>query len=82
MALIDWLAAARRWWSQNAYVNSTVDTRNTVEVQIFVLIQDVQDTPPIFSLAPPVTTIPDTLQPVNTSDSFFMTFFPQFPMFC
>ena len=48
----------------NAYTNSMVDTRNIVEVQIFIFVVDVQDTPPIFSMAPPVTTISDTLQPV------------------
>ena len=51
--------------SQNAYVDTVFDTRNLVEVLIYILVVDVQDTPPIFSLAPAVTTISNTLATVR-----------------
>ena len=38
-----------------------MDTRNVVEVLIYVFVMDIQDTPPIFVRAPPVTVISDTL---------------------
>jgi len=50
---------------QNAYVNTALDTRNLVEVLVYILVVDVQDTAPIFSMAPAVTTISNTLELVR-----------------
>lgn len=41
-----------------------VDTRNVVEVLIYVFVVDVQDTAPVFVTAPAVTVISDKLEVV------------------
>ena len=46
----------------NAYVDSRFDTRNVVEVIINVFVIDLQDTAPIFVLAPPITPISDKME--------------------
>ena len=45
-------------------MNTRFDTRNVVEVLIYVLVLDVQDTAPVFVSAPAVTIISDKLQVV------------------
>lgn len=50
---------------KNAYVDSRIDTRNVVEVSIYIFVQDVQDTPPIFVSLPSVTIISDKLEVVS-----------------
>lgn len=47
-------------------MDSRYDTRNVVEVLIYVLVTDVQDTPPVFVKAPSVTAISDALEVVST----------------
>lgn len=49
-------------FGQNAFVDSRIDTRNVVEVLIYVFVTDIQDTPPFFVRAPPVTVISDSLE--------------------
>ena len=46
-------------------MNPAFDTRNLVEALIYIIVVDVQDTPPIFSIAPAVTTISNTLDIVR-----------------
>lgn len=48
---------------QDAYGISKYDTRNIAGVQIVVVVQDVQDQPPIFTEAPPVTQLDNSLVP-------------------
>ncbi|KAI9561048.1 hypothetical protein GHT06_012004 [Daphnia sinensis] len=46
----------------NAYVDNRMDTRNVVEVLIYVFVMDVQDTPPFFVKVPPITAVSDKLE--------------------
>lgn len=39
-----------------------MDTRNVVEVLIYVFVMDIQDTPPFFVKAPPITAVSDKLE--------------------
>ncbi|XP_076365618.1 cadherin-86C-like isoform X2 [Tachypleus tridentatus] len=47
----------------NAWTNSTVDTRNVATVDIVIIVEDVQDVPPIFIDLPPVITIAESSEP-------------------
>lgn len=54
------------------------DTRNIAGLEVVVIVQDVQDMPPIFTLTPPVTRLPSGLLPgdkVLYHDFVFLFFF-------
>lgn len=48
---------------QDAYAEPGQDTRNIAGLKVVVIVQDVQDVPPIFTAAPPVTRLPASLLP-------------------
>jgi hypothetical protein len=50
---------------QDAYAEPDNDTRNLAGFMIAVAVRDVQDMPPIFTKAPPVTILNNTLQKVS-----------------
>jgi hypothetical protein len=50
---------------QDAYAEPDNDTRNLASFMLAVAVQDVQDVPPIFTNAPPVTILNNTLQKVS-----------------
>lgn len=50
-------------YAQNAYAEPGFDTRNIAGLEVVVIVQDVQDVPPIFTSAPPVTKLPSGLLP-------------------
>jgi hypothetical protein len=50
---------------QDAYAEPDNDTRNLVGFMLAVAVQDVQDMPPVFTNAPPVTVLNNTLQKVS-----------------
>lgn len=54
---------------QDPYTDLAYDTRNIVGFQLVVVVQDVQDVPPIFTVAPPLTKINNTIRPVNLERS-------------
>lgn len=49
--------------SQDAYAEPGQDSRNVAGVEVVVIVEDVQDVPPIFTLAPPVTKLSPGLLP-------------------
>ncbi|CAG0878550.1 unnamed protein product [Darwinula stevensoni] len=59
---------------KDAYVERKVDNRNVVSLDVILVVVDVQDTPPVFLNAPPLTIIPsnaakgDTLTQVKAVD--------------
>ena len=50
---------------QDAYAEPENDTRNLVGFMLAVAVQDVQDMPPVFTNAPPVSILNNTLQKVR-----------------
>ena len=50
---------------QDAYAEPDNDTRNLAGFVLAVAVQDVQDMPPLFTIAPPVTVLNNTLQKVS-----------------
>jgi hypothetical protein len=50
---------------QDAYAEPDNDTRNLAGFMLAVAVQDVQDMPPVFTKAPPVTVLNNTLQKVS-----------------
>ncbi|XP_033229645.1 titin [Belonocnema kinseyi] len=50
-------------YATDPYTERGLDTRNIAGLQVVVVVQDVQDVPPIFTLAPPLTKINNTVQP-------------------
>jgi len=50
---------------QDAYAEPDNDTRNLAGFILAVAVQDVQDMPPIFTKAPPVTILNNTIQEVS-----------------
>ena len=50
---------------QDAYAEPDNDTRNLAGFMLAVAVQDVQDMPPVFTKAPPVTILNNTLQKVR-----------------
>lgn len=51
------------FYPQDAYAEPSQDTRNIAGVEVVIVVQDVQDMPPVFTLAPPVTHLPPGLLP-------------------
>lgn len=49
--------------TQDAYAEPGQDSRNIAGLEVVVIVQDVQDVPPIFTLAPPVTKLSANLLP-------------------
>ena len=50
---------------QNAWADTTFDTRNVAVHPLVVEVTDVQDTRPYFLRAPPVTRLPETAKEVR-----------------
>ncbi|OXU32080.1 hypothetical protein TSAR_007837 [Trichomalopsis sarcophagae] len=50
-------------YATDPYTEPGKDTRNIAGVNVVVVVQDVQDVPPIFTLAPPLTKINNTVKP-------------------
>lgn len=48
---------------KDAYAEPGQDSRNIAGFEVVVIVQDVQDVPPIFTMAPPVTKLPNGLLP-------------------
>lgn len=48
---------------QNPYVELGKDTRNIAALEVVVVVQDVQDMPPVFTTAPPITQLPRQVAP-------------------
>lgn len=48
---------------QDAYAEHGQDSRNIAGLDVVVIVQDVQDVPPIFTMAPPVTKLSANLLP-------------------
>uniref|UniRef100_A0A1I8N8Q9 Cadherin domain-containing protein n=1 Tax=Musca domestica TaxID=7370 RepID=A0A1I8N8Q9_MUSDO len=49
--------------ANDAYAEPGQDSRNIAGMEIVVIIQDVQDQPPVFTMAPPVTKLPTGILP-------------------
>ncbi|OAD57364.1 Cadherin-86C [Eufriesea mexicana] len=50
-------------YATDPYTEPGKDTRNIAGLSVVVIVQDVQDVPPIFTLAPPLTRINNSVQP-------------------
>uniref|UniRef100_A0ABD2XJQ4 Cadherin domain-containing protein n=1 Tax=Trichogramma kaykai TaxID=54128 RepID=A0ABD2XJQ4_9HYME len=50
-------------YATDPYTIPGKDTRNIAGCHVVVIVQDVQDVPPVFTLAPPLTKINNTVQP-------------------
>ncbi|XP_058798791.1 cadherin-86C [Phymastichus coffea] len=50
-------------YATDPYTEPGKDTRNIAGINVVVAVVDVQDVPPIFTLAPPLTTINNTVRP-------------------
>ncbi|KAJ8674821.1 hypothetical protein QAD02_010607 [Eretmocerus hayati] len=50
-------------YATDPYTEPGKDTRNIAGLHIVVIVQDVQDVPPVFTLAPPLTKINNTAKP-------------------
>ncbi|XP_076544712.1 uncharacterized protein LOC143305366 [Osmia lignaria lignaria] len=50
-------------YATDPYTEPGKDTRNIAGLSVVVVVQDVQDVPPIFTLAPPLTRINNSVQP-------------------
>ncbi|XP_055377610.1 cadherin-86C [Condylostylus longicornis] len=49
--------------ANDPYAEPGQDSRNIAGLEVVVIVQDVQDQPPIFTMAPPVTKLPNGLLP-------------------
>ncbi|XP_065371089.1 cadherin-86C isoform X2 [Calliphora vicina] len=49
--------------ANDAYAEPGQDSRNIAGMEIVVIVQDVQDQPPVFTMAPPVTKLPPGILP-------------------
>uniref|UniRef100_A0A1Y9H204 Cadherin domain-containing protein n=1 Tax=Anopheles dirus TaxID=7168 RepID=A0A1Y9H204_9DIPT len=49
--------------ANDAYAEPGQDTRNIAGLEVVVIVEDVQDVPPVFTIAPPVTRLPAGLIP-------------------
>ncbi|XP_043664430.1 cadherin-86C-like [Vespula pensylvanica] len=50
-------------YATDPYTEPGKDTRNIAGLNVVVVVQDVQDVPPIFTLAPPLTRLNNSIQP-------------------
>lgn len=62
---------------QDAYAEPGQDSRNIAGIDIVIIVEDVQDVAPVFTLAPPVTRLPSGLIPGDkvmrsAAESFFI----------
>ncbi len=48
---------------KDAYAEPGQDSRNIAGLEIVVIVEDVQDVPPVFTMAPPVTRLQSGLIP-------------------
>lgn len=51
------------FYLKDAYAEPGQDSRNIAGLEIVVIVQDVQDQPPVFTMAPPVTKLPPGILP-------------------
>ncbi|XP_059219836.1 cadherin-86C isoform X4 [Stomoxys calcitrans] len=49
--------------ANDAYAEPGQDSRNIAGMEIVVIVQDIQDQPPVFTMAPPVTKLPPGILP-------------------
>ncbi|XP_058063242.1 cadherin-86C [Anopheles bellator] len=49
--------------ANDAYAEPGQDTRNIAGLEVVIIVEDVQDVPPVFTVAPPVTRLPAGLIP-------------------
>ena len=59
-------------FSQNAWTNPGIDTRNVAVHDFILLVEDVPDSPPYFLIAPPVTRLPETAKQVEILNNIFL----------
>ena len=59
-------------FSQNAWTNPGIDTRNVAVHDFILLVEDVPDSPPYFLIAPPVTRLPETAKQVRILNNLFL----------
>lgn len=63
---------------QDAYAEPGQDSRNIAGIDLVIIVEDVQDVAPVFTLAPPVTRLPSGLIPGDkvmrsqAANSFFI----------
>ncbi|KAF4533463.1 hypothetical protein B566_EDAN001192, partial [Ephemera danica] len=50
-------------YATDPYVSTRVDTRNVLGFNVAIAVSDVQDTPPVFTKAPPVTSLAPRVRP-------------------
>ncbi|XP_015606169.1 cadherin-86C [Cephus cinctus] len=50
-------------YATDPYTEPGKDTRNIAGIHVVVVVQDVQDVPPVFTLAPPLTRVNNSVQP-------------------
>lgn len=60
----------KKLYLQDAYAEPGQDSRNIAGIEIVIVVEDVQDEPPVFTLAPPVTRLPSGLLPGDKVSSF------------
>lgn len=51
------------FFHQDPYIEVGKDTRNIAGLEVVVVVQDVQDMPPVFTSAPPITHLPKQVGP-------------------
>ena len=61
-----------KFFSQNAWTNPGIDTRNVAVHDFILLVEDVPDSPPYFLIAPPVTRLPETARQVQILNNLFL----------
>ena len=61
-----------KFFSQNAWTNPGIDTRNVAVHDFILLVEDVPDSPPYFLIAPPVTRLPETARQVRILNNLFL----------
>ena len=59
-------------FSQNAWTNPGIDTRNVAVHDFILLVEDVPDSPPYFLIAPPVTRLPETARQVEILNTIYL----------
>ena len=59
-------------FSQNAWTNPSIDTRNVAVHDFILLVEDVPDSPPYFLIAPPVTRLPETARQVEILNTIYL----------
>lgn len=68
---------------QDPFTEPGKDSRNIAGIHVVVIVQDVQDVPPAFTLAPPLTKLNNSIKPVKciATTKFTPTTFDEVPFF-